>query len=95
MSYPTDLTLAWARTILEEAIVPQQRQFNVYIERKGMTKAQIELAPSTLAMIAGGLFIAAVIGTVTGTYSETRDIVASFYMAINFYVCAHIIAGKV
>lgn len=59
------------------------------------TRAQKELASRTLATIASGLFIATVIGSVTETIQEPRDLVASFYTAVNFYACAHLIAGKV
>ena len=65
------------------------------LENSVITRAQKELASRTLATIAAGLFIATVIGSVTGTIEEPRDLVASLYAAVNFYACAHIIAGKV
>lgn len=59
------------------------------------TRAQKELASRTLATIASGLFIAIIVGSVTGTIQEPRDLIASFYTSVNFYACAHVIAGKV
>ena len=59
------------------------------------TRSQKELASRTPATIASGLFLAAIMGTVTGTIQETRDLIPSFYTSVNFYAGAHLIAGKV